>query len=320
MYLGVRQVQHAPASGARCSVVRSTHANTATVSTESIASPPLPAAADSTPTCSGCGAPLADDQRYCLECGERRTPMSSVLLGGPPGGAVSQSQPSRPVPPAPGTPPAGDTGRGGAVTLIAAVGVLLLAMGVGVLIGRSGGSKTTAVPPQVITVSAPSGPGAASTAPVEASFTDDWPAGTSGYTVQLQTLPQAGTQLSAVEAAKTTATANGAKGVGALKSGDFSSLTAGNYVIYAGVYHTKAAAEKELAGLKRKFAGASVIAVSTGSSSTSGSHAASSSRGSGAGSSQTHPAPSSVVESLKGAKGKSYEEKSKNLPDVIETG
>jgi hypothetical protein len=243
--------------------------------------------------------------------------MSSVLLGGPPGSAA-QPQPAQPVPPAAGTA-VGDAGRGGAVTVIAAVGVLLLAMGVGVLIGRSGGSKATALPPQVITVSSPSGPGAATTAPAEASFTDDWPAGTSGYTVALKTLPQASTQLSAVEAAKATATANGAKGVGALKSGDFRSLTAGSYVIYAGVYHSRAEAEKALGGLKRKFPGASVIVVSAGASSPA-SHASGSSSGSGAGSSQSHPAPSSVVESLKGAKGKSYEEKSKNLPDVIETG
>jgi hypothetical protein len=38
------------------------------------------------------------------------------------------------------------------------------------------------------------------------------------------------------------------------------------------------------------------------------------------GSSVKHPAPASVLEGLKGAKGKSYEEKSKNLPDVVSTG
>ena len=245
--------------------------------------------------------------------------MSSVLLGGPPGSAPAQSGADQPVLPAPGGAAAGSAGRGGPVTVLAAVGVLLLAMGVGVLIGRSGGSKAAAVPPQVITVSSPSGPGTATTAPAEPSFTDDWPAGTSGYTVQLQTLPQAGTQLSAVEAAKATATAKGAKGVGALKSGDFRSLSAGNYVIYAGVYHSKAAAEKALGGLKSKFPGASVITVSAAGSS-SGSPSSGASNGSGAGSNQAHPAPASVLKSLKGAKGKNYEEKSKNLPDVIETG
>jgi len=191
-------------------------------------------------------------------------------------------------------------------------------MGVGVLIGRSG-SKASTAPPQVITVSSPSGSGTATTAPAEASFTGDWPAGTSGYTVQLQTLPEAGTQASAVEAAKATATAKGAKGVGALKSADYSSLTAGSYVIYAGVYHKKAEAEKALPGLKKSFPGASVMTVSNDASG-SASRTPGASSGSGVGSSPSHPAPGSVVESLKGAKGKNYEEKSKNLPNVIETG
>jgi len=47
----------------------------------------------------------------------------------------------------------------------------------------------------------------------------------------------------------------------------------------------------------------------------------SSSGGSGAGASPTHPAPPSVLKSLHtGGSGSSYEQKSKNLPDVVETG
>ncbi len=63
--------------------------------------------------------------------------------------------------------------------------------------------------------------------------------GDDGYTVQLQTLPLHGHDGGAVQAAKSAATAKGAKGVGALKSEEFSSLTAGNYVIYSGVETTK---------------------------------------------------------------------------------
>jgi len=60
------------------------------------------------------------------------------------------------------------------------------------------------------------------------------------------------------------------------------------------------------------------VAVSNSGSSSSapGSGATSG----GAGSSESHPAPPSVLKSLKGVKGKSYEEKSKALPDVVETG
>jgi hypothetical protein len=210
-------------------------------------------------------------------------------------------------------------GRGGAVTVIAGVGVLLLAMGVGVLIGRAGASKSSPLPTEVVSVAAaPSSGAAAATAPAEPSFTSDWPLATSGYTVQLQTLPRSETQVSAVEAAKASASAKGAKGVGALESEDFSSLTAGHYVIYAGVYHDRAAAEKALAGVRKSFPAASVIAVSNHASGASSGGSGSS--GSGVGASETHPAPPSVVEVLKGAKGKSYEEKSRNLPDVISTG
>ncbi len=112
-----------------------------------------------------------------------------------------------------------------ATALLAGVGVLLLAMGVGVLIGRSGNPPQAAQPaPQVITVSAP----ASSQQSPEPSTTT----------------PSAG---HAPKAAK---------------------------------HHS----------------------------------------GSRVGSSVSKPAPSSVLEGLSHAKGKSYVEKSKNLPDVVSTG
>jgi hypothetical protein len=59
--------------------------------------------------------------------------------------------------------------RNNVLTLIAGIGVLLLAMGVGVLIGRSGGASAAATPaPQVITVGGAAGAastGAATTPP-----------------------------------------------------------------------------------------------------------------------------------------------------------
>jgi hypothetical protein len=287
------------------------------VSTESIASPTPPAGALT--SCSGCGAPLDDDQRYCLQCGERRMPMSSVLLGGLGSPAAQRSEPGASAPP-PSTPAAG--GRGNAVTMIAGVGVLLLAMGVGVLIGRSGASKSSATPAQVISVASAPSAAAAATPGAASAFSDDWPSGSSGFTIQLQTLPQASTQVSVVEAAKGAASAKGAKGVGALKSTDFSSLKAGSYLIYSGVYHKRAEAEKALRGLRKTFPGASVIRVLSGASAAAapGSGKAAASGGSGVGGSESHPAPPAVVEGLKTSKGKSYEEKSKNLPDVISTG
>jgi hypothetical protein len=263
--------------------------------------------------CQNCGAPMATDQRYCLECGNRRAPMSSVLLGGPPrasepttaGRLVPETEPPRPV--------AGPLRANNTLTLIAGVGVLMLAMGVGVLIGRAGAGPKSAAP-QVISVGS-GGPAATSTTAASESFTGDWPAGTTGYTVQLQSIPQSGTQVSAVQAAKAAASAKGAKNVGALKSDEFSSLPAGSYVIYSGVYHKRPEAEKALKALKKSFPGASVLGVSNGSS---GSGSPSSS-GSGAGNNLNNPAPPSVLES-KPVKGKSYEQIHKNLPNVISTG
>ena len=42
--------------------------------------------------------------------------------------------------------------------------------------------------------------------------------------------------------------------------------------------------------------------------------------GKGVGETPSKPAPPSVLNNLRSSKGKSYEEKSKNLPDVVETG
>jgi hypothetical protein len=193
-----------------------------------------------TESCATCGAPLADDQRYCLECGERRTPMSSVLLGGPPvSGSSGDSQQSATPPPFPPQGALTATGagqRGNTVTVIAGVGVLLLAMGVGVLIGRAGNSKPVAAPAQVISVAQP---GASTT-------------GAATTTTPTPTTPEASSTKGASPASKPGAK-QGASGAGA------------------------------------KGGGAKTAAPATPKSSSPG-------------------------------QGKSYEEKSKNLPNVVTTG
>jgi hypothetical protein len=100
--------------------------------------------------CATCGAPLAADQRYCLECGARRAQarlaFRDILAGqAPPPGTAP---PGAPVPSDP--PPA----RAG-LAFLAGLLCLLVALGVGVLIGRSGDetpTATTTPPPRVITV------------------------------------------------------------------------------------------------------------------------------------------------------------------------
>jgi len=100
--------------------------------------------------CADCGAVLAGDQRYCLSCGTRsgtaRIAFRDILArpGGSPAQAIAE----------PGST-AALTGRP-STTLAFLVGLacLLLALGVGVLIGRSGGEQKAAAPApaQVITV------------------------------------------------------------------------------------------------------------------------------------------------------------------------
>lgn len=126
-------------------------------------------------SCAQCSAPLADDQRYCLQCGEPRPTVSGPLtrpLGVPTTALVP------PAPPAlPGSGAKGPQMRNNSLALIAGVGVLLLAMGVGVLIGRAGVGSAKTPPAQVISLgSTPTGvSGASSTTPAIPTPTTETP-------------------------------------------------------------------------------------------------------------------------------------------------
>jgi hypothetical protein len=96
---------------------------------------------------------MASDQRYCLRCGERNGPARVPVLDR----AGQRSQATSPA----GPPQRPRTSVNTA--LIAGVGTLLLALGVGVLIGRSSNSSNSKTPAaQVIRV--PEGGGSAGTA------------------------------------------------------------------------------------------------------------------------------------------------------------
>jgi len=115
--------------------------------------------------CVNCGAPLSTDQRYCINCGERRGAARFTL---PVAGAASAD----PAPSSPSRPPRSRRPRPSqGATLVAGIGTLLLAMGVGVLIGHgSSGTKTVSSPrAQVITVNA--GGGGASSAAASTTAT-----------------------------------------------------------------------------------------------------------------------------------------------------
>ena len=105
--------------------------------------------------CSNCHAPLAGDQRYCVNCGERRgRPRYSYDAIA----AQAATAPMAATPPP--RPPRSRVSSG--TTLVAGVATLLIAMGVGVLIGHDSAGSTPARAPaaQVITVGGGAGTGA----------------------------------------------------------------------------------------------------------------------------------------------------------------
>jgi hypothetical protein len=125
-------------------------------------------------TCVSCEAPLASDQRYCLNCGERRgrsrfsAAATAAQTDPPPAGQAADAPPSQRRRVASGT------------ALIAGIATLLLAMGVGVEIGRisnrnNSGSPTpahaSAPSVQVVTVGSGGGATTASSAPSTSNST-----------------------------------------------------------------------------------------------------------------------------------------------------
>jgi hypothetical protein len=130
--------------------------------------------------CASCGAPLAGDQRYCLECGTRRAdariPFRDILArqgaAGPPHAPVVRAYPQE------------HSGPSG-VTFLVGLVALLLALGVGVLIGRSGDDTPTAATqapaPQVISVGgAAAAPAATTSTPTTSTPADTSTSGSSG--------------------------------------------------------------------------------------------------------------------------------------------
>ena len=109
--------------------------------------------------CVNCGAPLSSDQRYCVSCGERRgqprfslPATATAEQGDGPARAAGRARPSR----GRDRLPRASSGA----TLVAGVGTLLLAMGVGVLIGHETSNspkQVAAAPAQVIKVGGGSG-------------------------------------------------------------------------------------------------------------------------------------------------------------------
>lgn len=130
-------------------------------------------------SCHECGAPLAFDQRYCLNCGTRRTaPRVPIGLSAPAAVETVLTVPEEPT-------LAARVGGGWGVAAL-----VLLALGVGVVIGTAGQDDPAPVAarPPVVTIAAgafaPTGATAVAapvaTAPAPAPTAPTGPTGTSG--------------------------------------------------------------------------------------------------------------------------------------------
>ena len=265
-----------------------------------------------TPHCPTCNAALASDQRYCLNCGHRLTPprvdFEHSLGLGPAPAAPVQTKTSR-------------WERSGPLPTLMALGAVLLALGVGIVIGRGNGSAMQAKP-QVVTVAggaAPTSGTAASTAQPVGAVSDDWPSGTSGYTIELGTIAKAGATAATVATAKSNASGKGASAVGALDGDAHGGTPTGTYVIYSGDYSSKKQAMTAAAKLKKSFPGALVLHV-TPSGSGSGGGGNGSSGGSKSGGGGGTNAGTSAASSLKNKSGNAYVKASAKLPSTVGTG
>lgn len=266
--------------------------------------PPAPRLGDPGAPCAQCGAPLAVDQRYCLNCGLRRGDARvdyQQLLGERlPGG-----DPTLPAPmaAAAAAPNSGDRGARAITPLHAAagLGLLLLAVIAGSILGRDGAPAPAQNP--IVLGGAPTTPATTPT-----SFTSDW-TGSDGWTVQLQVLPKDGTTPEQIAQAKTAATGQGATEVGALDSDTYPSLDPGSYVIYSGVYASKGEAKDALKALEDKFPDAAVVEVST----TAASEETADEEASG------DAASDDALKGLENASPDAYVEQSRKLPDEVGT-
>lgn len=210
--------------------------------------------------CPRCGAPHDPAQEYCLECGYRLRPAGGVL------GRLSASWQDRF-----GWYPGDWFWRVllGLVIAIAGATAAIVLTDAGAenkpIVATQGGGPphTPTTAPETATVTLPSvstAPGPPSTpstpppptttAPAPGSLTA-WPAGQSGFTVVLESIPTSAGRSLALERARAASRA-GLPQVGVLDSGRYSSLHPGYYVVFSGIYSSRGLAESARAAAAEK--------------------------------------------------------------------
>ena len=200
--------------------------------------------------CPRCGAPQEPGQEYCLECGYRLQPAPGVL------GRLSAAWQQRF-----GWYPGDRFWRVvlGLLIAIAGATAAIVLSDAGAqnepLVATQGGpvhAPTTA--PETATVTLPSvstalGPPSTpstpppprTTSPAPGALTS-WPAGQSGFTVVVESIPTSSGRALAVARARAASRA-GLPQVGVIDSGRYSSLHPGYFVVFSGIYSSQAQAD-----------------------------------------------------------------------------
>jgi hypothetical protein len=225
--------------------------------------------------CDTCGAPLDERQRYCLACGTRRKhaddPAARFL--------AAATRRRRIAPAVPGA--AGGGRRSAPLAIAAAVAAIPIALGVGVLVGRSSGGgdgkliaalRAEKAPVIQYSGSAAGGTAAAAASAPKAAVPVSTFALSKGYAVQLGTLPS-GTSAASAKSTLQADKGKGAPGAALLSQSTYTvtpSPPSGAYLVYAGSYSTKAAAEKALGRFKHHFSGAKVVEIQSAASASTG--------------------------------------------------
>jgi hypothetical protein len=216
-----------------------------------------PARPPAEPVCPRCGAPHDPDQEYCLECGYRLRPPGGVV------GRLASAWQRRF-----GWYPGDWVWRVllGLVIAIAGATAAIVLADAGAenktIVATEGGephAPTTA--PGASTVTLPgvstgppvvptAPPPPTTTAPAPGSLTS-WPAGRSGFTVVLESLPTSSGRSLALERARSASRA-GLPQVGVLDSSRYSSLHPGYYVVFSGIYGSFSQAQNAQAAAAAK--------------------------------------------------------------------
>ena len=202
--------------------------------------------------CPRCGTRYSPRQEYCLECGLRLPVTGGVV-------ETLASAWRRRLPYYPGD---------WIWPVLVAFVIAAIAAAVAIVATRNSGGGRTIVATTTqgtvagsVTTVGPTGPGTSATPTVPTSpapppppppppaGVQDWPAGKTGYTVVLNSVPTTSGRASADRLAKAALKA-GLTNVGVLDSSSYSSLHPGYYVVFSGVFDSLAQAQDALASAR----------------------------------------------------------------------